>query len=59
MQEPRWVFLLVIYETGRGQRVFQEEMSMVTNDATLVRLKHSIMEKVAGLAWDDNINDES
>ena len=59
MQEARWVFLLVIYETGRGQRVFQEEMSMVTNDATLVRLKHSIMEKVAGLAWDDNINDES
>ena len=32
---------------------------MVTNDATLVRLKHSIMEKVAGLAWEDNLNEES
>ena len=42
-----------------GGTAIQEEMSMVTNDATLVRLKHSIMEKVAVLAWEDNINDES
>ena len=32
---------------------------MVTNDATLVHLKHNIMEKVARLAWEDNINEES
>ena len=32
---------------------------MVTNDATLVRLKHNIMEQVAKLAWEDNINEAS
>ena len=32
---------------------------MVTNDATLVRLKHHIMERVAKLAWEDNISEES
>ena len=32
---------------------------MVTNDATLLELKHLIMESVARLAWDDAINEES
>ncbi len=32
---------------------------MVTNDATLVKLKHKIMEETARLAWDGNLNEES
>lgn len=32
---------------------------MVTNDMALVGLKHKIMEEVARLAWDDNLNEES
>ena len=31
---------------------------MVTNDATLVRLKHRIMEETAKLAWEGNLDDE-
>ncbi len=31
---------------------------MVTNDATLVRLKHRIMEETAKLAWNDELDDE-
>ncbi|MBQ8986770.1 MAG: 4Fe-4S dicluster domain-containing protein [Lachnospiraceae bacterium] len=31
---------------------------MVTNDATLVRLKHRIMEETAKLAWDGNLDEE-
>ena len=31
---------------------------MVTNDATLVKLKHKIMEETARLAWDGNLDDE-
>ena len=32
---------------------------MVTNDATIVHLKHHIMERVAKLEWEDNLNEES
>ena len=32
---------------------------MVTNDATLVALKHYIMEQVAKLAWEGDISKES
>lgn len=32
---------------------------MVTNDATLVKLKHRIMEETARLAWDGNLNEET
>ena len=31
---------------------------MVTNDATLVKLKHKIMEETARLAWDGNLDEE-
>ena len=31
---------------------------MITNDATLVRLKHRIMEETAKLAWNDQIDEE-
>ena len=31
---------------------------MVTNDATLVRLKHKIMEETAKLAWEGNLDEE-
>ena len=31
---------------------------MVTNDATLVRLKHRIMEETAKLAWAGNLDEE-
>lgn len=31
---------------------------MVTNDATLVRLKHRIMEETAKLAWEGNLDEE-
>ena len=31
---------------------------MVTNDATLVRLKHRIMEETARLAWDGKLDEE-
>ena len=32
---------------------------MVTNDATIVHLKHKVMERVAKLAWEDNLNEQS
>ena len=32
---------------------------MVTNDATLVRLKHRIMEETAKLAWAGNLDEET
>jgi Na+/proline symporter len=32
---------------------------MVTNDATLVRLKHRIMEETARLAWDGKLDEEN
>ena len=32
---------------------------MVTNDATLVRLKHRIMEDVARLAWEGKLDAEN
>ena len=31
---------------------------MVTNDATLVRLKHKIMEETAKLAWEGKLDEE-
>ena len=32
--------------------------TMVTNDATLVHLKHKIMEEVAKLAWEGKLDEE-
>ncbi len=36
-----------------------EEICMITNDKSAVILKHKVLEGVARLEWEDNLNDES
>lgn len=35
-----------------------EEMKMVTNDATILRLKHDVLYEVAKAAWEGNLEEK-
>ena len=41
----------------RGE-MFEEEKNMVTNDATILRLKHDVLYEVAKAAWEGNLEEE-
>ena len=42
----------------QGIDKFEEEKNMVTNDATILRLKHDVLYEVAKAAWEGNREEE-